>query len=199
MAISEKLYGKMQSEVIALASSINEVVGKFKELHSPLTESREKVPKATEQLDKISEQTEVAASQMLDKVEGITQREDDVIQGLNGIKEKVASGNLTEIVPMIDTLIEKANTTSEDAYIIMDALQFQDITTQQMNHAASLLEDIEERLHSIVGVIQGSKETNDSYSEPNSQRKERAYDPHADYSDKKTTQSDIDSLFAGEK
>ena len=42
-----------------------------------------------------------------------------------------------------------------DAFSIMDTLQFQDITSQQMNHAASLLEDIEVKLNKIVQVLEG--------------------------------------------
>ncbi|RKX29929.1 MAG: hypothetical protein DRP47_00470 [Candidatus Zixiibacteriota bacterium] len=199
MAISEKLYKNMQKEIVTLALSINEVVGKFKQLSNPLSESQERVPKATEQLDKISEQTEVATHQMLDKVEKITQREDEVSQGLKKIKDNTISGDFSNIVPTIDTLLEKVNLNSEDAYVIMDALQFQDITSQQMNHAASLLEDIEDRLHSIIGVIQGSQETEDAVPASASPRKERAYDPNADYTDKKASQSDIDSLFSSGK
>ena len=196
MAISEQLYQKMQSEVVALASSITEVVNKFRLLQNPLAESRETVPKATEQLDKISEQTEAATHQMLDKVEGISQREEDVIEGLKSIKVKVADGNLDDVTPVIDTLIEKAQTNCDDAFVIMDALQFQDITAQQMNHAASLLESLETRLKSIVAVIQGSNDVIES--EP-SVHKERAFDPNAEFADKKTTQADIDSLFSSEK
>lgn len=192
MAISEKLYHKMQSEVVALASSINEVVEKFRQLQNPLAESRDSVPKATEQLDKISEQTEAATHQMLDKVEGISQREEEVIQGLRKIKADIANGSVAGIGSALDVLIEKAQTSCDDAFLIMDALQFQDITAQQMNHAAALLEEIEARLQSIVGVIQGSQETDDTER----QGKKRIYDPHAEFADTKTTQADIDSLFS---
>ena len=142
MAVDEKLYSKMQHEILALASSVGEVVEKFKQLHHPLTESHDRVPKATEQLDKISEQTEAAAHQMLDMVEGITQRESDIVSGLGELKSKISSGDSADAEKQIDTLIEKADKNCNDAYTIMDVLQFQDITSQQMNHAAALLEDI---------------------------------------------------------
>ncbi|MBU8934581.1 MAG: protein phosphatase CheZ [candidate division Zixibacteria bacterium] len=193
MAISEKLYQKMQSEVVALASSITEVVDKFRQLQNPLAESRETVPRATEQLDKISEQTEAAAHQMLDKVEGISQREEEVIQGLKAIKVKVVDGDLGDFAPSVDALIKKVQTNYEDAFLIMDALQFQDITAQQMNHAASLLESLETRLNSIVSVIQGSNDV----AEATVEHKERVFDPNAEFTNTKTTQADIDSLFSG--
>lgn len=198
MAANEKLYGKMQQEIAALADSINEIVDKFRALHNPLNESRERVPKATEQLDKISQQTEAAATQMLDRVEGITQREEEVMDGLAKLKERIAGNDLEGIEIAIDELVEKANTSYNDAFLIMDALQFQDITAQQMNHAAQLLEDVGDRLHAIISVIQGEKSADGTPGGKQNGRR-RVFDPHADLSDKKTIQADIDSLFESKK
>ncbi len=195
MKIDDIMYSKMQSEIAALASSINEIVGKFKKLQHPLTESREKVPKATEQLDKISEQTAQATHQMLDTVEGITQREEQVKQRLNTLKEKITSGNLDGAEELIDSLIKTAEQTYEDVYTIMDTLQFQDITSQQINHAASLLEEVELRLHKIISVYNG-QDSSMTEECTDSEKAKRVYDPHADFSDKKATQADIDNLFA---
>lgn len=195
MKIDDIVYSKMQSEIAALASSINEIVGKFKKLQHPLTESREKVPKATEQLDKISEQTAQATNRMLDTVEEITQREEQVKQGLNTLKEKITSGNLNGVEELIDSLVEYTEQTNEDVYSIMDTLQFQDITAQQINHAASLLEEVEARLHKIVAVYNG-QESSVVDEHTGSSKTNRAFDPHADFSDKKSTQADIDNLIA---
>ena len=197
MAVNDNLYAKMQNEIAALANSINDIVGKFRALHNPLAESHERVPRATEQLDKISQQTEEATNQMLDRVEGITQREEEVLDGLAKLKERISVNDLDGVDTFIDELIEKANTTHNDAFLIMDALQFQDITAQQMNHAAQLLEDVGERLHSIISVIQGDK-AGDDEGKPQ-QGRQRVFDPHADISDKRTIQADIDSLFEKRK
>jgi chemotaxis regulatin CheY-phosphate phosphatase CheZ len=77
----------------------------------------------------------------------------------------------------------------------MESLQFQDITAQQMDHAASLLEEVEIKLHGILTTL-GSPETMSADMVPQVPRKTRAYDPHADFVDRKTDQKDIDSLFA---
>lgn len=74
----------------------------------------------------------------------------------------------------------------------MNALQFQDITSQQMNHAASLLEEIETKLTQICQVFGIGSETSE---EESSDKKERVYDPHADLYEKKTEQKDVDSMF----
>ncbi|MEA3296296.1 MAG: protein phosphatase CheZ [candidate division Zixibacteria bacterium] len=195
MIDSNGLQDKLQKEMGELASSIDQIMSKFSELNNPLNESKEKVPRATEQLDKISKQTESATTQMLDKIELIVQRVEESITGLGQIKGLVAASKIEEIEPLADKLIEGATSTRDDAYNLMDALQFQDITSQQMNHAASLLEEIQSRLSRITMVLQGkSSQTPTEDSTPD--KKERVYDPHADLFDKKTDQSAIDDLFA---
>ncbi|MCK4301908.1 MAG: protein phosphatase CheZ [candidate division Zixibacteria bacterium] len=194
----DALHKKIQEEVSLLADSINDIVKKFRELNNPIDESKEQVPIATEQLDKISEQTEAATQRMLDKVEKIVEREEEGIAGLKRIKDYAAKNHWDEIAPLVDSLIEKADTTCADALSIMDALQFQDITAQQMNHAAALMEDIETKLKRISGVLQGDMSQIVSQEEEEA-KKDRAYDPHADLFDKKTDQSAIDDMFAGKQ
>ncbi len=195
MTENQSLQYRIQEEIAELAASVSQIVTKFKELQNPLKESSEKVPIATEQLDKISEQTEAATHQMLDRVEKIVQQVEDSKKDLDEIKVCTKDGRTGDISALADDLIEKADITCNDAYTIIDALQFQDITSQQMNHAASLLEDIEIRLQSIMGALkdQPSDETHD---EKRRDRKTRIYDPHADLFDKKTDQSAIDDMFA---
>jgi len=198
MAGKESVQDRLQLELKDLAKSIFDLVDKFKSLHNPLTESQEKVPIATEQLDKISEQTEAAAHQMLDRIDNITERETTIVNELTEIKKAIAAGTYDGLEPRIDDMITKANANCDDAFMIMDALQFQDITSQQMSHAASLLEDIENKLNQIVGVMEGQVESVSKAAGDTAEaaRKDRAYDPHADLFDKKTDQATIDDLFA---
>jgi len=193
MAGKQTLQDRLQFELRDLAESIFGLVEKFKSLQNPLTESQEKVPRATQQLDKISEQTEAAAHQMLDRIDNITERETAIVSELTELKEAMASVADEKINQRFDSLIEKANANCDDAFMIMDALQFQDITSQQMNHAASLLEDIENKLNQIVGVMGGAAE---ELAQGPADKKTRAYDPHADLFEKKNDQATIDDLFS---
>ncbi len=195
MSENQPLQYRIQEEIAELVASVNQIVTKFKELQKPLKESSEKVPKATEQLDKINEQTEAATHQMLDRVEKIVQQIEDSKKGLEEIKVCTKDGRTGDISALADDLIERADVTCNDAYTIMDALQFQDITAQQMNHAASLLEDIEVKLQNLMELLKGQPddETDGGHQQ---ERKARVYDPHADLFDKKTDQSAIDDMFA---
>ena len=193
MSENPKLQAKLQKEIGELASSINAIVKNFRELNSPLTESREKVPVATQQLDKITEQTEAATHQMLDTVEQILNRQEEVIDGLGKVKEYIDNQDSTEMSDLVNNLVEKSNTTLNDTYTIMDALQFQDITSQQINHAASLLEDIETKLSKIVGVLGGGEKQEGQAAESG---RARVFDPHADLYEKKTDQAAVDDLIS---
>ncbi|MBN1211747.1 MAG: protein phosphatase CheZ [candidate division Zixibacteria bacterium] len=191
MSNTRNLQQKLQTEIVELTKSINEIISNFKQLKNPIQESQVKVPMATNQLDKISEQTEAATNHMLDLIENISIREEEVIKGLTAIKKLMPKDN-EKINNLLDGVIEKTNINVNDAFTIMNALQFQDITSQQMNHAASLLEEIETKLTQICTVFGIDPET--SEEEPRD-KKERVYDPHADLYEKKTEQKDVDSMF----
>ncbi len=184
-------HNRIQHELQELTRSVAGLIENFHKLKNPLVESREKVPQATHQLDKISQQTEAAAHRMLDMIEQITQREEQLIAGLGTISQMAAAGNVSGISVLAQDLGGQANTTLNDAFTIMNALQFQDITSQQMDHAAALLEDIEAKLHNILQIIGGEEFKSNLVPV----RKERAFDPHADMDGSQTKQADIDSLF----
>lgn len=186
------LQNKIKKEIFELSASISEIVDGYRRLRNPLVESQQNVPMATRQLDKISEQTEAATQQMLDLVEQITQREQAVMEGLKTIKEKAEAKDLTGVGEIVDDLTEKADTNCNDAYTIMDALQFQDITSQQISHAMSLLEELETKLTTVLADLHGPQAEKPAAPK----RKKRAFDPHADMYEKKTEQADIDNLFS---
>ncbi len=195
MPDSTVLIKEIEPVIKDLAEGINNIVGQLKQLQSPLSESQSKVPKATEQLDKISEQTEQATHQMLDQIEKIIEREQEVSEGLKTIKENAVAGDISNVPALADTLVGKADESCNDAFDIMNVLQFQDITSQQINHAASLLEEIETKLHEIIEILPGGLDQ-PSMEIIESARKSRVYDPHADMTNKKTEQDEVDSLFA---
>ncbi len=181
---------RLQAEVHQLSEAIFTMVENFRKLQIPLVDSQEKVPQATLQLDKISRQTEAAAHQVLDVVEQITEREAEVVDGLSQLKHRMEEKSFHDFDDHIDSLIEKSTKTCNDAYAIMNTLQFQDITAQQMNHAAELMGEIERKLQEVALVMRGES------SGKSATRKPRIYDPNADLFESKTKQEDIDNLFS---
>ena len=185
------LQDKIKMELIEISSTINGIVESYKQLHSPLIESKKDVPRATEQLDKITEQTEAATTRMLDTIEIMTQRGDEISAGLTELKKEVSINKIAST--KLEAIIQKAADNNNDTFMIMDALQFQDITSQQINHAVVLLEDLESKLNNILSVLNGGVLPEVPSS---NNKKVRAYDPNADLFEKKTDQQDIDNIFS---
>ena len=187
---------QVQTEIHQLRETIHSLVENMHRLRSPVAESHQKVPQATNQLDKISQQTLAAAHRMLDTVEGINNREDEILKAVKRLSSDTAASNSVKSELLI---IEKAAQENMDAaYTLMDALQFQDITSQQVDYAASLLEEIETKLAHILKVV-GSEHEQIISASSQMPRKQRAFDPHADLFEKKTQQSEIDDLFVKKK
>jgi len=197
MSTSEPMANKVEVEISGLADFVNSVVEKFKTLQKPLSESREKVPKATRHIDKISEQTEAAAQRMLDKIEQMTMREERVKSRAAEARKALEAGNSEDATAIMSEIASMSDQSCSDLYDLLDALQFQDITSQQMDYAATMLEDIEEKLHEIIEVMHGDVSSGDSA--PVKSDRQRVFDPHADFVEKKTEQDEIDSLFADRK
>jgi len=199
MSTTENLYGKMQYKIASLATSVNEILENFNQLREPIIESRDCVPQATKQIDRISQQTEAAASRMLDRVEGISRREEEMMHGLGTLKEQLRRNDTAGADALIDELYAKAKESGNDAFTIIEALQFQDITAQQMDHAASMLEDLGSRLGEILALFPDGIADGEDPLLPEEHRKKRVFDPHADMSDKRALQADIDDMFARNK
>ncbi len=202
MSTNDVMSDKFQGEIIDLTATFNEIVKKFRSLHGSISDSYKNVPKATGQLDKISEQTEAATNQMLDTVERITEREQKISDGLSELGVKYESHDEASFMEAIAELKIMAEDNCSDAYVIMDSLQFQDITSQQVDHAAHMLEEIEGKLNELVlafspkdGSGEATEDTDSSEELNKNQKKERAFDPHADMFEKKTNQDEIDEIF----
>lgn len=183
----------MQAELRQLADSINHIIKGIRVAQEPIVDSRKKVPLATEQLEKITEQTAEATHRVLDMVEAITAREGEIESSMKELRRTLPSTyfrNNSRVKRIVEKISANATDNQNDAYAIMDALQFQDITSQQVDHAISLLEQVENRLKDVLVGLQL-----DVPPENETKRKERAYDPNAHFSNDPNQQSDVDELL----
>jgi chemotaxis regulatin CheY-phosphate phosphatase CheZ len=183
----------IHAELKHLADSINQIIKGIKVAQEPIAESRSKVPQATEQLERITQQTEVAAHRVMDMVEAITGREGEIEAQIKELRKVLPSTyfrNNSRVKRIIEKIKADAGANQNDAYTIMDALQFQDITSQQIDHAISLLEQVENRLKDVLVGLQL-----DTGPETETVRKQRAYDPNAHFSSDPNQQSEVDELL----
>jgi chemotaxis regulatin CheY-phosphate phosphatase CheZ len=198
MENTKLLVTKIQDEIKELTDSINEVVTTFKKMQAPLAESQSKVPEATKQLEKISEQTETATQQVIDRVESISTISEDIVNGIAVLRKALPATyfkNRSKIRDTIGSIETKAQQNLDDAFLILNALQFQDITSQQIHHASVLMEEVEQKLQNLLAVFDGKE----GIEKLTSIVKDKVYDPNANYGDMSDTQDHVDSLIASLK
>jgi chemotaxis regulatin CheY-phosphate phosphatase CheZ len=206
MSQQEKIFSETQRVVgaketwrqglTALEESIQGFLESLREIKAPLTDSKDVLPKATSQLDRITAQTEKATHKVLDIADTIATAQNEIISTLNEAINMLNDGNCDPkaVIEKIESSEEFANRTLNDTYTIMDALQFQDITTQQIDHAASLLEEVEGKITGIIGeMLPGDDDAGDSST---SEKRVRAFDPHADMEFKHTDQTGVDDIVS---
>ncbi len=183
----------IQCDLRKLAESITQIVQGIKQAQEPLTESRKTVPQATEQLERVSRQTEDAAHRVLDMVEAITSREGTIDAQLKELRRALPATyfrNNSKVKRIIEQVRACAESNQNDAYAIMDALQFQDITTQQIAHAIHMLEMVETRLHDVLMDLDGA----DRSEEREGSKRKLAFDPNASFSTDANRQNSVDEL-----
>jgi len=190
-AFESSLAQAIRGEMAALVSSVERLVRDFAALTHPISESSAKVPQATEQLEKVTQQTEQATNQLLDTAEKIVDRDGKLLASLQEIRRWIDAAEPEQRQAMRDRLDEAlgwAQANLDDAFDIMNTLQFQDITAQQIQHASQLLDEIQYRLQNLVSAVDGTEQN------PPPVLKSRVYDPNASIDRNGTEQSEIDAL-----
>ena len=177
----------IRSEMGQLVGSVERLVERFAELTSPICESSSRVPEATRQLEKVTQQTEQATHQVLDSIEKILEREEKLLEGLKSLLDEV--GDNAAVIGTIKTFRGWVQENLDSAFDIMNTLQFQDITAQQMQHASQVLEEIQSRLQRLMGTIDGAEIA----EEPS--RAAPSYDPNATFDRNGEEQAEADALM----
>jgi len=171
-AVADVLAG-LQSTRVALDGARVAAVGRLEHTHAKLKE--------------VTSTTEGAASEILDAL--------DRAQGLLDSLDADANAEAPDAA--------KARTTRdalrEEMFGMMHALQFQDITTQQLSHTASMLTELEQRLTAIVALFDGTRVGLEGESMPAPMANERPYAPDATMDDAEARQLVADEVFVGSK
>jgi chemotaxis regulatin CheY-phosphate phosphatase CheZ len=112
------------------------------------TATVEKIQHTSEKLKEVTSATEVAATDILDALDRAQTLVDDLVAADD-------AGNRDRARSTRDLL-------REEIYAIMNSLQFQDITNQQLAYASSVLTDMEGRLLAIARLFDSAAAPNDA-------------------------------------
>jgi len=176
---------EMLDKVDDLLAKVDEITQSIQKVNQHLTAEKETIAEITSSIEELLKLPE--ARKTLSKV---FEHEKARLLGIkikdtvdNFLKDKVDD----ELSSKVDQLLGDIQS---DAYDIMNALQVQDITSQQIESAHSMLRSIQERLNDLII----------KYSEvepPSIIREEKAFDAGASYFDREERQKAADELIEG--
>ena len=116
---------------------IRTVLGNLRDSRAALeTATVEKIHHTSDKLREVTSATEMAATDILDALDR-TQTMVDELEAADDVGDRDRARNVRDLM-------------REEIFGMMGALQFQDITTQQLAYAASVLSDMEARLLQIA-------------------------------------------------
>lgn len=194
MNMPNKQIPNLDNKLRGLRDAMGEMLQGFRELHGPIRESQEKMPEASRQLRRINDETEAATVRVLDVAEAICSRDTTLIERLQAVMDEVQKGAMAEVVEKIASCRDLADQNQNDTFAIMEALQFQDITSQQLAQTMDLLQDIEARMNILLEMMGGKA---DPQGPPGTVRKDNTVDdPQAKCAVGHGGQADVDSLIS---
>ncbi|HPM01024.1 MAG TPA: hypothetical protein PK816_02610 [Candidatus Cloacimonadota bacterium] len=163
-------------------------------IHSSRSELKKSVDgllkKTGVQLKKITTTTEEATNKILDVAEKLDSEQLIIIEKLDSLKNKDI--NQDEIIEDIKSMVYK---NQDAAFTIIDYLQFQDITAQQISGAYALLSDTEKTLIYVSNLLKEFDMGDDSHDFTLPEIDPKSFNADAMFKDKGNIQNLIDDLF----
>lgn len=146
----------------------------------------EKLQTTHDKIKEVTSATEDAATNIMDACD----RANQIVDELDGIDASET--------PDRAKAAELRTTLRDELFMMMGALQFQDITSQQLAHASSVLVEMEARLADIANLFDSSLSTDRPLATlPGVD--ERTYDPNATIRNAEERQNLADAIFTSVK
>lgn len=134
---------KIRDEIIPFLSElftfIKDVMPIMSDADASLHESASKIPDAADRISDVSQTTEMATNEILDKLDSLTEKLTTISQTIQEDQKKLVDEMQDEVMDIIY------------------ALQFQDITSQKLDHANRILEVIFKKFTVLLESIEHIK------------------------------------------
>lgn len=217
-------YGQKIIPVLqSLVDFMQETVPLLENINHSIADSTSKIPRATDQINNVTNATELATTEILDLVDLISNNLTSIENSLKEVAEnekKKASvmerlKSLLADNPQAQELLKEyseADTTPaliekisqffpkimDDTYNITLSLQVQDITSQQLAAVNHLIESVQDRLASLIHDIDDSElkevEIAGNFITPAG----ATFDPNASYDKSAERQGRVDAIISNE-
>ena len=185
------------AELKTIPFSLNEIekilMDIIKSIHSNRTDLEESINilinSTGQQLTKVTDATEKATSNIMNITDHILSEHNEMISDI--AKVKTLTTENPEIAELLSKMEARVEGSQADVYKIWDFLQFQDITTQQIEYAYNLLREAEGKLLKVSDRLGGLDDVKIELTEKHN----TAYDPDADFDYASDRQEAIDDLL----
>lgn len=193
----EVMVSKTRGFLGEIGKSIFSIVGDLNKTNKELKENSGKLLiRAAEQLDKVTQCTQKVADNVMNRIDKISEKQNAVLEHLKEIKKNVTTiGSETIARSLIESTnqIEKEESEIQiEVFGIMNEMQFQDITSQQIQQVLNLIGKVEVNLMEFgqfLAMLNGEKGTK---SQGGSNRLD--FDPNASFEDREKRQALADEI-----
>ncbi len=134
-----------RKEIGELTFYLEQALRNLREVNDAVIGSSEKMPGVLHDLREIINMTEAATVRVLEETEALVEEGRGVTELIAGMRN-ATSGAAAESLAKVDAYVAKS---TDRAMAIISALEFQDLTTQKVQRAFALLEEVLERLARI--------------------------------------------------
>ena len=136
-APEEGLLGQFMGAIAGLLPALDNI-------KASIEESSGKIPKASTQLQNVTQATETATVEILNVLDGMSQRVEKAEVGLQKVRSSIVDlPNLNpEVIAEMDAIRTALNETRDSSMSIAMALQVQDITSQQIASVTHMIESV---------------------------------------------------------
>jgi chemotaxis regulatin CheY-phosphate phosphatase CheZ len=216
-------YGQKIIPIIqSLIDFMKDTVPLLETINKSIADSTNKIPKAQDQINNVTNAHELATTEILDIVDIISdevikmenvakevaEKEKKKIEILGKLKDLLNGNNeamqlldeydqYNDIESSVEKLLGSFNKIKDDAYNITISLQVQDVTAQQLAAVNHLIESVQDKLASLILDLTDAElqQNDDNYVVPEGV----AFDPNARYEKDHTNQETADSIINDQK
>ena len=167
-------------QIAKLVFFIEEIVPLLNDIHDNINQTSAIIPTAAEKLGKVTSATELAATEVMDIVDNVIGRLNSMTTMVDELSESVLEN--PSAAEKISGIKQEIDGSQDDLFSIMNALQFQDITTQQINSIASTINMVQGALHEL---LQGFEDDGNEIQ----MLKNLVFDPNAEFDFNRSAES----------
>jgi chemotaxis regulatin CheY-phosphate phosphatase CheZ len=146
---------KAKDEIGQLAYYINQTIQNLQQLDPTVKGSSRQIPKASSELFEVVRTTEAATLKVLDETEKIFEEQELAAKEIDGLRhlagnDSVGGASINECFTALDHMAALNQSTLDRAMAIINAMEFQDLTTQRIKFTLGLMEEVARRLVSLL-------------------------------------------------